>query len=61
MKTGKSKEEREGNYRRRKKKGVVSVVVNRGAWTAEEDGKLVEHVKCHGEKNWRTLPVKAGE
>ncbi|WOL19514.1 transcription factor MYB23-like [Canna indica] len=45
---------------KKKKKGVADVVVNRGAWTAEEDQKLMEYVKAHGEKNWRSLPVKAG-
>ncbi|THU56798.1 hypothetical protein C4D60_Mb11t21000 [Musa balbisiana] len=40
-------------------KGVV-VVVNRGAWIAEEDQKLVEYVRIHGDTNWRTLPAKAG-
>ncbi|CAL9207366.1 unnamed protein product [Musa hybrid cultivar] len=40
-------------------KGVV-VVANRGAWIAEEDQKLVEYVRIHGDKNWRTLPAKAG-
>lgn len=54
------REEREGKNKNKKKKGVVNVVVNRGAWTAEEDHKLVEYVKCHGDKNWRVLPAKAG-
>ncbi|CAL9155494.1 transcription factor MYB4 [Musa acuminata AAA Group] len=45
---------------RGKKKGVTESVVNRGAWTAEEDQKLVEYVRAHGDKNWRTLPAKAG-
>ncbi|XP_072988144.1 transcription factor MYB4-like [Typha latifolia] len=35
-------------------------IVNRGAWTAEEDHKLVEYVRVHGDKKWRTLPAKAG-
>ncbi|KAL6005859.1 hypothetical protein ACLOJK_039904 [Asimina triloba] len=34
-------------------------IVNRGAWTAEEDQKLAEYVKIHGDKKWRSLPVKA--
>ncbi|RWV87964.1 hypothetical protein GW17_00049994 [Ensete ventricosum] len=45
---------------RGKKKGVTESVVNRGAWTAEEDQKLVEYVGAHGDKSWRTLPAKAG-
>ncbi|KAJ3680703.1 hypothetical protein LUZ60_016981 [Juncus effusus] len=35
-------------------------VVNRGAWTEEEDKRLMEYVRIHGDKKWRTLPSKAG-
>ncbi|URD87093.1 Myb-like DNA-binding domain [Musa troglodytarum] len=45
---------------RAKQKAAVDIVVNRGAWTAEEDQKLVDYVRAHGDKNWRTLPAKAG-
>ena len=45
---------------RAKQKAAVDIVVNRGAWTAEEDQKLVDFVRDHGDKNWRTLPAKAG-
>ncbi|RZS02635.1 hypothetical protein BHM03_00032706 [Ensete ventricosum] len=45
---------------RAKQKAAADIVVNRGAWTAEEDQKLVEYVRDHGDKNWRTLPAKAG-
>ncbi|CAL9202282.1 unnamed protein product, partial [Musa hybrid cultivar] len=45
---------------RAKQKAAVDIVVNRGAWTAEEDQKLVDYVRDHGDKNWRTLPAKAG-
>ncbi|XP_068651337.1 transcription factor MYB3-like [Aristolochia californica] len=34
--------------------------VNKGAWTTEEDEKLVNYVKVHGEKKWKSLPAKAG-
>ena len=34
--------------------------LNKGAWTAEEDQKLVKCVIAHGEKQWRTLPALAG-
>ncbi|RWR81081.1 Transcription factor TT2 [Cinnamomum micranthum f. kanehirae] len=34
--------------------------VIRGAWTAEEDRKLAEYVKIHGDKKWRSLPANAG-
>ncbi|XP_038979729.1 transcription factor MYB4-like [Phoenix dactylifera] len=40
------------------KKWVLEV--NKGAWTAEEDQKLVEYVRAHGDKKWRTLAAKAG-
>ncbi|KAG1355435.1 transcription repressor MYB5-like [Cocos nucifera] len=38
----------------------VVVVVNKGAWTPEEDQKLVDYVRAHGDKKWRTLAAKAG-
>ncbi|KAH7445980.1 hypothetical protein KP509_01G031100 [Ceratopteris richardii] len=34
--------------------------LNRGAWTREEDTKLIEYIAAHGEGNWRTLPKAAG-
>ncbi|XP_058086455.1 transcription factor MYB4-like [Magnolia sinica] len=34
--------------------------MNKGAWTAEEDQKLANYVKTHGDKKWRSLPAKAG-
>lgn len=34
--------------------------LKKGAWTPEEDQKLVSYVNCHGEGGWRTLPEKAG-
>ncbi|WOL04345.1 transcription repressor MYB5-like [Canna indica] len=36
------------------------MVLNKGAWTAEEDQKLVEYVVSHGDKKWKTVPFKAG-
>ncbi|XVF52583.1 hypothetical protein PTKIN_Ptkin05aG0030000 [Pterospermum kingtungense] len=35
-------------------------VLNRGAWTAEEDRKLAEHIEIHGAKRWKTIAIKAG-
>ncbi|GKU95586.1 hypothetical protein SLEP1_g8924 [Rubroshorea leprosula] len=35
-------------------------VMNRGAWTAEEDGKLAEYIEIHGAKRWKTIALKAG-
>ncbi|XP_077234821.1 transcription factor MYB3-like [Tasmannia lanceolata] len=35
-------------------------IVNKGAWTAEEDQKLSDYVKKNGDKKWRSLPIKAG-
>ncbi|KAG2321282.1 hypothetical protein Bca52824_014495 [Brassica carinata] len=34
--------------------------LKKGAWTPEEDKKLVSYVNRHGEGGWRTLPEKAG-
>ncbi|XP_051202771.1 myb-related protein Zm38 [Lolium perenne] len=33
---------------------------NKGAWTREEDERLVAHVRAHGEGCWRSLPGAAG-
>uniref|UniRef100_A0A7N0VAY3 Myb-related protein 123 n=1 Tax=Kalanchoe fedtschenkoi TaxID=63787 RepID=A0A7N0VAY3_KALFE len=34
--------------------------LNKGAWTAMEDQKLVEYVEAHGEGKWRNIPKGAG-
>ncbi|CAL1379769.1 unnamed protein product [Linum trigynum] len=33
---------------------------NKGAWTKEEDQRLINHIKLHGEGCWRSLPKAAG-
>ncbi|XP_071705430.1 MYB-like transcription factor 4 [Rutidosis leptorrhynchoides] len=33
---------------------------NKGAWTKEEDDRLITHIKSHGEGCWRSLPKAAG-
>ncbi|VVB09610.1 unnamed protein product [Arabis nemorensis] len=33
---------------------------NKGAWTKEEDERLVAYIKAHGEGCWRSLPKAAG-
>ncbi|KAH6797130.1 myb domain protein 7 [Perilla frutescens var. hirtella] len=33
---------------------------NKGAWTKEEDERLINHIKLHGEGCWRSLPKAAG-
>lgn len=33
---------------------------NKGAWTKEEDQRLVDHIRTHGEGCWRSLPKSAG-
>ncbi|KAK6262866.1 hypothetical protein QUC31_008682 [Theobroma cacao] len=43
-----------------KKDGVSKRVMNKGAWTAEEDRKLAEYIKIHGAKRWKTIAIKAG-
>ncbi|GAV64841.1 Myb_DNA-binding domain-containing protein [Cephalotus follicularis] len=33
---------------------------NKGAWTREEDERLIAHIQAHGEGCWRSLPKAAG-
>ncbi|XP_042471539.1 transcription repressor MYB6-like [Zingiber officinale] len=33
---------------------------NKGAWTKEEDERLIAYIKAHGEGCWRSLPKEAG-
>lgn len=33
---------------------------NKGAWTREEDKRLVAYIQAHGEGCWRSLPKSAG-
>ncbi|KAG0458722.1 hypothetical protein HPP92_021850 [Vanilla planifolia] len=33
---------------------------NKGAWTKEEDERLIAYIKMHGEGCWRSLPKAAG-
>ena len=33
---------------------------NKGAWTKEEDQRLIDHIRQHGEGCWRSLPKAAG-
>ncbi|KAG9130333.1 hypothetical protein Leryth_004399 [Lithospermum erythrorhizon] len=33
---------------------------NKGAWTKEEDDRLISYIKAHGEGCWRSLPKAAG-
>lgn len=35
-------------------------LVNKGAWTAEEDQKLAEVIEIHGAKRWKIIAAKAG-
>ncbi|KAL9242775.1 hypothetical protein vseg_016741 [Gypsophila vaccaria] len=37
-----------------------SSMVNKGAWTSEEDKKLADYVEEHGAKKWKTVASKAG-
>ncbi|XP_074574793.1 myb-related protein Zm1-like [Curcuma longa] len=34
--------------------------LNKGAWSSEEDTKLVAYINKHGHSNWRALPKQAG-
>lgn len=33
---------------------------NKGAWSKQEDDKLIDYIRKHGEGCWRTLPQAAG-
>ncbi|CAN0928188.1 Transcription repressor MYB6 [Linum grandiflorum] len=33
---------------------------NKGAWTKEEDQRLIDYIRSHGEGCWRSLPKSAG-
>ena len=33
---------------------------NRGAWTKEEDDRLIEYIRMNGHGSWRSLPKAAG-
>ncbi|KAK8642965.1 hypothetical protein V6N13_012286 [Hibiscus sabdariffa] len=33
---------------------------NRGAWTKEEDDRLIHYIRVHGQGSWRSLPKAAG-
>ncbi|KAH7525058.1 hypothetical protein FEM48_Zijuj06G0184700 [Ziziphus jujuba var. spinosa] len=33
---------------------------NKGAWTKEEDQRLIDYIRIHGEGCWRSLPKAAG-
>ncbi|CAL9132273.1 hypothetical protein MUK42_15615 [Musa troglodytarum] len=33
---------------------------NRGAWSKDEDQKLIDYIRLHGEGCWRSLPKAAG-
>lgn len=32
----------------------------RGAWSEEEDQRLIDYIEKHGHPNWRQLPMFAG-
>lgn len=34
--------------------------MNKGAWSKQEDQKLIDYIKKHGEVSWSTLPQAAG-
>ncbi|KAL6175828.1 hypothetical protein ACLB2K_052467 [Fragaria x ananassa] len=43
-----------------KNDGSTKKVMNKGAWTAEEDRKLAEYIEIHGAKRWKTVASIAG-
>ncbi|XP_047307103.1 transcription factor MYB8-like [Impatiens glandulifera] len=38
----------------------VKAHTNKGAWTREEDQRLIDYIRAHGEGSWRSLPQAAG-
>ncbi|XP_044485371.1 transcription factor MYB4-like [Mangifera indica] len=43
-----------------KNDGSAKKVMNKGAWTAEEDRKLAQCIEIHGAKRWKTVATKSG-
>ncbi|XP_057978223.1 transcription factor MYB3-like [Malania oleifera] len=43
-----------------KNEGSSKRVLNKGAWTAEEDSKLARCIDTHGAKKWKAVAAKAG-
>ncbi|XP_030524556.1 transcription factor MYB114-like [Rhodamnia argentea] len=43
-----------------KNDGSAKRVMNKGAWTAEEDSKLSQYIEIHGAKRWKTIAAKSG-
>ena len=43
-----------------KNDGAAKKVMNKGAWTSEEDRKLSEYIEIHGAKRWKTVAAKSG-
>ncbi|KAK9927606.1 hypothetical protein M0R45_024782 [Rubus argutus] len=43
-----------------KNDGSTKRVMNKGAWTAEEDRRLSEYIEIHGAKRWKTVASIAG-
>lgn len=39
---------------------VKRIMVNKGAWTAEEDKRLADYIHSHGPKKWKTVALRAG-
>ncbi|KAK9106161.1 hypothetical protein Scep_023005 [Stephania cephalantha] len=33
---------------------------NKGAWSKQEDQKLADYIRVHGEGRWRSIPLAAG-
>ena len=43
-----------------KNDGSTKKVMNKGAWTGEEDRRLAEYIEIHGAKRWKTVASIAG-
>ncbi|KAK7265953.1 hypothetical protein RJT34_33579 [Clitoria ternatea] len=40
--------------------GETKRVINKGAWTPEEDRKLAQCIQIHGAQRWKTIALKSG-
>ncbi|XP_071724708.1 transcription factor MYB8-like [Rutidosis leptorrhynchoides] len=39
---------------------MVKININKGAWSRQEDQKLIDYVTQHGARSWRSIPKAAG-
>lgn len=44
----------------KKRVGCEKKITNKGAWSKQEDQKLIDYIQNHGEGCWSSLPLSAG-